>query len=539
MRTSPIALPTFLLFAALWLPASAAEYAPIDLSCCFNDRFTRDYRDPPVGDQTFEGVPFWIPPDGPNRWNANEPYRDGREMNIEIPVGLEGVLEIHTLINTHRGQAGLPSYANIEFIYGDDVGYEIDLIGDDDIRGWEPNPRWTDEINGTTTINVWEGTASHGAGPARVDKQTIALPPELSSQTLTSIRFNDTGSDAKQRMFLHGLTALAETPTNGGQLPKTHILAVGIKDGPDPIGMRGDLQAKWVAEAFSGSGTVKHLPMSSFAREDNKARLINAINAFPVEPGDQFVLYIGTHGAVMDYGTDGDELPVEAQNTNLLGRKWTEVETHDEALLLRRSNLGTQDKQTLTDDELSGLFQQRKWDGVSKLFLIDACMSGGFWGSDELGDTGDLNAPGIEKAALIAAADEGRFSYAGTYHDEEEGWVHVSVFSRALRDTLSALQERDRVIDLAELYESMESQDWTTYSDEAYRLSGFPEDWVDLWEVDFPAVPFEPTLKSTDDFSFFLRVPEPSTVATIASVLGLVIFKHGRSSARRKSHRPT
>ena len=58
------------------------------------------------------------------------------------------------------------------------------------------------------------------------------------------------------------------------------------------------------------------------------------------------------------------------------------------------------------DDDLVEMFSDPKWTNVNKVFMIEGCFSGGFWGG---GDEGDLEK--LSKTVLLASSQENQYSY--------------------------------------------------------------------------------------------------------------------------------
>jgi hypothetical protein len=152
----------------------------------------------PMGDQTFGGIPFGIPTSGNNTWHS-EYAADSIPRYLDISLNIFGVHEVHTLINTWWGQEG--TYNSLEFWGSDNAYYKVDLYGNSDIRDYN-NDGWTNNINGTTTTNVWQIDNQY----RRIDKQFIALPADFWDENLTSIRFSDTGAGYYTRGYLYGVT---------------------------------------------------------------------------------------------------------------------------------------------------------------------------------------------------------------------------------------------------------------------------------------------------------------------------------------------
>src|SRR5208283_1873667 len=98
---------------------------------------------------------------------------------------------------------------------------------------------------------------------------------------------------------------------------------------------------------------------------------------------DTFIFYISTHG---DYALSNSPAPNELVY-------FAETDTDPDTFELARGNQSlvmtdvetTNDNDTageLSDDEFSSWFRgNSNWVGVNKLFIIDSCYSGGFWGN--------------------------------------------------------------------------------------------------------------------------------------------------------------
>lgn len=186
-------------------PASAA-FVAIDLSAFHNSRmqtYSGASSSFPEGNGTFGGIPFEIPVGGDNVWNAR--FAAGSNpRTLTIPVGLFGVDQVHTLINTHWGETGSGTFASIRFLGSGGLEYSMALDGNDDIRDYLLGS-FSNSINGTTTTEVF----SSGSGvynQVRLDKQEFDLPAAFEAAILQSIELTDNGDTSFQRVFLAGVT---------------------------------------------------------------------------------------------------------------------------------------------------------------------------------------------------------------------------------------------------------------------------------------------------------------------------------------------
>lgn len=182
------------------LKATAVQlYKTIDFSDGFNGRLQSINPDFPSGNLELGNVPFDIPNTTNNIWHSH--FASGpNPRTLTVDVGLFGVTEVHTLINTFWGQsAGL---ASIEFHGSDDAYYKKTLYGNSDIRDFN-EAHWTNSINNTTTVEVF----SDPHRPNRLDKQLIDLPVTFNDEELSTIVFKDWGDTDSQRIFVSGITA--------------------------------------------------------------------------------------------------------------------------------------------------------------------------------------------------------------------------------------------------------------------------------------------------------------------------------------------
>lgn len=157
----------------------------------------------PEGLQTFNGIPYTIPAGTFNIWASYTAYNGSLPTTLTVPVNVANVDKVYTLINTYYGSPS-GTYAAIEFNGSQGAFYHVDLYGNVDIRDWSGSSVYTNQINGTTTINAF--TAGDGS---RLDQQTFTLPAAFQTQTLTTVRLLDYGHPGFQDSFLAGLTVHA------------------------------------------------------------------------------------------------------------------------------------------------------------------------------------------------------------------------------------------------------------------------------------------------------------------------------------------
>jgi formylglycine-generating enzyme len=124
---------------------------------------------------------------------------------LTIDVNVNGVTNVWTLINTWGGQPGPTAYAWLVCTGSGGATYTKNLVGGVDIRDYNAGS-FQNDINGTTTVNVFACPDDNWGVPGRLDMQSIALPSEFASQTLVSIQLVDNGDAGFQRVILDGVT---------------------------------------------------------------------------------------------------------------------------------------------------------------------------------------------------------------------------------------------------------------------------------------------------------------------------------------------
>ncbi|MEM1098710.1 MAG: hypothetical protein AAGH92_07970 [Planctomycetota bacterium] len=164
-------------------------------------------------------------------------------------------------------------------------------------------------------------------------------------------------------------------------------------------------------------------------------------------PGDNFVFYYSGHGVTLE--RDGQPNPTNG----------------NEALFLGRDSSG--DSVLLEDDLLTAYFAQDPiWSQIDKVFVLDACYSGGFWTStpDVVGVFGrENNLSGatdlatLPRSALLAAAPESKqaLSFSGLDDIADNGLPGTQDFGRGqgllTAAVVSALQSGEDGYALADL----------------------------------------------------------------------------------------
>jgi hypothetical protein len=201
--------------AAIVLGAApaAAQYQTINLGGLTNSTFFNagvtngGYF--PFGAQILGGVPFVIDQTigeaaQARGWFSSVAASSGI-ASVVVPINVFGVDRVYTLMNTMWGQPGAASFASLTFTGSAGDVFVMQLIGGIDIRDYAQGS-FTNTINGTTTIQVFDIASMIPVTGQRLDRQMIDLPGVFLNQTLMSVTVTDFGGTNFSRAFLAGVT---------------------------------------------------------------------------------------------------------------------------------------------------------------------------------------------------------------------------------------------------------------------------------------------------------------------------------------------
>lgn len=151
------------------------------------------------GTYTWNGVPFALAQDGA----GNKAFMGARFAPHDIPVGVYGVTNAYSIINTARGYSGF-TVGTIEF-YGSSGAYQrFALIEGTNVRDhyWGD---WNNTIDGVNAMLAWS-VPGHGS---HLDMQIYHLSADFSDEILTTMRFTSYGFGNLGTPFIAAATVAA------------------------------------------------------------------------------------------------------------------------------------------------------------------------------------------------------------------------------------------------------------------------------------------------------------------------------------------
>jgi hypothetical protein len=220
-------------FALAFAGCLNANMVTVDLSSIANNSWGNGLfhmAAPPTGSTVFDGVPFLMPSGANNAWFADTAAGGGdgilgdwgsnAVVSATVNVGVRGVTDIFTLINSYWGQPGTNSYLSLTFRGSAGTVWTDNLYANSDFRDWN---NWQINSLGSNTVNVWNNQVNGSSNWQRLDMQHIYLPSAFATQTLQTVTITDFGGPVYQRAFWAGLTV---DPVEFNPEPSTVLLMV-------------------------------------------------------------------------------------------------------------------------------------------------------------------------------------------------------------------------------------------------------------------------------------------------------------------------
>lgn len=151
------------------------------------------------GTHVWNGVPFNLAEDA----LGNKVFYSASPASLDIPIGIFGVSDAYTIINSAYGVAGYTVGA-VEFFGSDGAYQKVDLVEGANVRDHYAGG-YNNVIDGASAMLAWD---PDGAG-ARLDMQIYHLSADFADETLSTIRFTSYGSGVHGLPFIGAATVAA------------------------------------------------------------------------------------------------------------------------------------------------------------------------------------------------------------------------------------------------------------------------------------------------------------------------------------------
>ena len=292
--------------------------------------------------------------------------------------------------------------------------------------------RWTNDGSGDCDLC---GQVSLYVQGGAIRRWTISASNELPEMPHKDLISHNIGSTYDESSYLDS----SQQPAIYGYMKASTPSTWTCIEGPPPVqhiavltGM-GNMVNKVERWLRATGWEVKAYPDMGF-----NETWITTIN---IKPKDEFIFYYAGHGI-----TGGNHGEIAERN----GSNYFTIYRHDgseeQIQWADDEGLKYENGDILWDDQLTNLFRGSKWDDVKKMFILDACFSGGFL----FGGDGDLD--DLPNARLIASSREDQLAQMLFIGQIPSSSILTGVLRDGIHDNL-ADTNGDGVISFAELQE--------------------------------------------------------------------------------------
>ena len=280
-----------------------ADEVPDDAQGGWSDQGpTADLRTFPVGEQTFQGVPFAIgqPPHSCLVLASDlRPGVDRMPQEISIPLGycVEGLYFLHTTTYTGPGLAGL-----YQVQYADGATHDIPLRSEENIRDWISPPGLYPREKGTVSNVAWTGSTPLFRLVAVYRMLWVNPRPE---EPVAAVRFANPARQACP--ILLGLTAVVRPGSQAPQATDAMRAQELLRQGLAAAQARDEARARdLLTQALQADPSLSgaHQALAeSYEREGNEQAALEAYQAW-IAAGPRTPLPYNCVGAILERRQD-------------------------------------------------------------------------------------------------------------------------------------------------------------------------------------------------------------------------------------------
>ena len=197
------------------IPTPKPFYFTIPITAVANNSTNEGYIEPPSGNITLGGIPFFLP-DGQNSVTTQVEALQSNPTVIRLPnLNIKSPSSVHLLITGGYTKVAFrdKKVGEIRLIFSDNQSHSIDLIPGINLREWKNyGDHNVTTISDPNVTQAWAGNNKFDSSMAIIDMLTINIPANQQNNVLAAIEIYDTSAqtvgDLDPALNLIGVTVL-------------------------------------------------------------------------------------------------------------------------------------------------------------------------------------------------------------------------------------------------------------------------------------------------------------------------------------------
>jgi|GEM_PF-4625965 len=197
------------------IPTPKPFYFTIPITAVANNSTNEGYIEPPSGNITLGGIPFFLP-DGQNSVTTQVEALQSNPTVIRLPnLNIKSPSSVHLLITGGYTKVAFrdKKVGEIRLIFSDNQSHSIDLIPGINLREWKNYGDYNvTTISDPNVTQAWAGNNKFDSSMAIIDMLTINIPANQQNNVLAAIEIYDTSAqtvgDLDPALNLIGVTVL-------------------------------------------------------------------------------------------------------------------------------------------------------------------------------------------------------------------------------------------------------------------------------------------------------------------------------------------